>query len=106
MMDGRSLYNKPFHPFQQHRSLDIKRPVAPKYTRSQKSIRYYYIKFGLAKWFRDPTAPRTVTGQEACIQAPEQKLGRPYDPFVADVYQLGMVIRFDIIQVRLLLMFY
>ncbi|KAF8595937.1 kinase-like protein [Ceratobasidium sp. AG-I] len=97
MMDSRPLYNEPYHPVFQHRSVDGKRPVSPRYSRSQKSIRYYFIDLGYAKWFRNPNAPRTLVGGRARERAPEQKGGRPYDPFVGDVYQLGAMIRRDII---------
>ncbi|KAG8716786.1 hypothetical protein FRC08_008811 [Ceratobasidium sp. 394] len=97
MMDRRPLYDEPFHPYYQHRSLDGKRLVWPKYLRSEKPVRYYYIDFGYAKWFRDPETPRILVGTHAREAAPEQKSGRPYDPFKADVYQLGALIRRDLI---------
>ncbi|KAF8596711.1 kinase-like protein [Ceratobasidium sp. AG-I] len=97
MMDGRSLYDESFHPVHQTHSIDGKRLVFPKYLRSQKPVRYYYIDFGYATWFRDSNAPRTVIGSRARERAPEQKEGKPYDPFKADVYQLGAVIRRDLI---------
>ncbi|KAF8597236.1 hypothetical protein BDV93DRAFT_453297 [Ceratobasidium sp. AG-I] len=99
MMDSRPLYDEPFHPFLQHRSVDSKRLIYPRYSRSQKGIRYYYIDLGYAKWFRDPSAPRTLVGARARERAPEQKRGRSYDPFIADVYQLGAMIRRDIIPI-------
>ncbi|KAG9123586.1 hypothetical protein FRC07_014637 [Ceratobasidium sp. 392] len=98
MMDKHPLYDQPFHPFHQQFSPDIKRPVWPKYNRSQRPIRYYYIDFGYAKWFQDPTFPRLRTGIHAREAAPEQKAG-PYDPFIADIYQLGALIRRDLIPV-------
>ena len=100
MMDGRSLYDESFHPVHQTHSIDGKRLVYPKYLRSQKPVRYYYIDFGYATWFRDTNTPRTVIGSRARERAPEQKEGKPYDPFKADVYQLGAVIRRDLIPVR------
>lgn len=99
MMDSRPLYNEPFHPVFQHRSADGKRLVYPHYSRSQKNIRYYFIDLGYAKWFRDPNTPRTLAGGRARERAPEQKKGQPYDPFVGDVYQLGAMIRRDLIPV-------
>jgi serine/threonine protein kinase len=99
MMDARSLYDEPFHPFLQHCSIDGKRLIYPRHLRSQKCIRYYYIDLGYAKWFRDPNVSRMVTGARARERAPEQKRGQPYDPFAADVYQLGAMLRRDIIPV-------
>jgi serine/threonine protein kinase len=101
MMDSHPLYDEPFHPFYQHRSLDGKRHIRPKYLRSQRPVRYYYIDFGYAKWFRDPGDPRILTGTRARERTPEQITGKPYDPFKGDMFQLGAVIRRDLIPVRL-----
>jgi serine/threonine protein kinase len=99
MMDGRVLYNEPFHPFSQYLTFDGKRFIHPQYTRSQRNVRYYYIDFGYAKWFHDPNEARLVTGSRARERTPEQLSGEPYDPFRADVYQLGAIIRRDLIPV-------
>ncbi|KAJ1300218.1 hypothetical protein OPQ81_011963 [Rhizoctonia solani] len=98
MMDARALYDEPFHPFFQAHSADIQRLIFPRYRRSQKQIRYFYIDLGYAKWFRDSKAPRVVIGKTAREIAPEQRDGSPYDPFIADIYQLGMMINRDLVQ--------
>ncbi|CAE6361396.1 unnamed protein product [Rhizoctonia solani] len=97
MMDGRLLYDEPFHPFHQDFSLDRKRQIRARYLRSQRPIRYYFIDFGYAKWFRDPNEPRIVRGSRARERTPEQLGGNAYDPFKADVYQLGAILRRDLI---------
>ncbi|CAE6453751.1 unnamed protein product [Rhizoctonia solani] len=97
MMDARPLYDESFHPFLQTHSPDTKRLVYPRYRRSEKKIRYYYIDFGYAKWFQDLRAARLVVGINAREPTPEQADGDPYDPFVADIYQLGAVLRKDLI---------
>ncbi|CAE6507625.1 unnamed protein product [Rhizoctonia solani] len=97
MMNGRVLYDEPFHPFHQGFSLDRKRQIQPRYSRSQRPIRYYYIDFGYAKWFRDPNQLRVVHGSRARERAPEQLNGDTYDPFKADIYQLGAILRRDLI---------
>ncbi|QRV72189.1 kinase domain protein [Ceratobasidium sp. AG-Ba] len=97
LMDKRPLLDEPFHPFRHHRSLDGKRIIRPKYLRSQRPVRYYYIDFGFAAWFRDPTTPRTAHGVHAKEKAPEQVEGATYDPFKVDIYQLGAVLRRDLI---------
>ncbi|KAG8785310.1 hypothetical protein FRC12_017748 [Ceratobasidium sp. 428] len=101
MMDASPLYDEPFHPFYQHRSLDGKRLILPKYLRSQRPVRYYYIDFGYAKWFRDPNTPRSLVGTLAREPAPEQMDGAAYDPFIADIFQLGAVLRRDVIPSRI-----
>ncbi|ELU36548.1 Pkinase domain-containing protein [Rhizoctonia solani AG-1 IA] len=97
MMDSRILYDEPFHPVDHNLSLDVQRMVYPRYSRLEKHIRYYFIDMGYATWFRNPSEPRLVTGKSARIMAPEQKQNTPYDPFLVDIYQLGMVIKQDII---------
>ncbi|QRV87117.1 kinase domain protein [Ceratobasidium sp. AG-Ba] len=97
MMDKRPLYNESFHPFHQQLSLDGNRPLWPKYSRSRRPVRYYYIDFGYAKWFKDPSAPRALVGIHAKERVPEQLAGTPYDPFKADIFQLGAILRRDLI---------
>ncbi|QRV89239.1 kinase domain protein [Ceratobasidium sp. AG-Ba] len=97
MMDKSPLFDEPFHPFHNHLSLDGQRTISPKYTRSQHPVRYYYIDFGYGKWFKDPTMPRTSVGMQAKERAPEQADGVVYDPFKVDIYQLGAIIRRDLI---------
>ncbi|CAE6461030.1 unnamed protein product [Rhizoctonia solani] len=92
MMDLRPLFDEPFHPVYPTLSPDIQRPVFPRYRRSEKGIRYYYIDLGYAKWFQVPSESRLIAGGAARERAPEQFQDRLYDPFVADVYQLGMVL--------------
>lgn len=97
MMNAHLLYDEPFHPFNQHLSLDGKRSIYPKYLRSQKPIKYYYIDFGYAKQFKDTGEPHILVGSRAREPAPEQLSGNAYDPFKADIYQLGAIIRRDLI---------
>ncbi|QRV72160.1 kinase domain protein [Ceratobasidium sp. AG-Ba] len=101
MMDKRPLYEESFHPFHQHRTLDGKRRILPKHVRSQRPVRYYYIDFGYAKWFKDISTSRTVSGVYGKERAPEQLAGAPHDPFKVDIYQLGAIVRRDLIPVRL-----
>ncbi|QRV72144.1 Tyrosine kinase specific for activated [Ceratobasidium sp. AG-Ba] len=102
VMNRHVLFDEPVHPFHQNVSLDGQRVLDPRYVRSQKPVRYYYIDFGFAKWFKDPTAPQTVTGAHAKERAPEQQPDASYDPFKVDIYQLGAIIRRDLIPVRVL----
>lgn len=97
MMDSRPLYDEPFHPVYQTLSLDIQRVIYPRYGRLTKGVRYYFIDMGFATWFRDQDSPHLVTGKLARILAPEQKNDHPYDPFLLDIYQLGTIIKQDII---------
>ncbi|CEL62347.1 hypothetical protein RSOLAG1IB_10400 [Rhizoctonia solani AG-1 IB] len=97
MMNSQVLYDEPFHPVEQTLSLDIQRMIYPRYSRLEKKIRYYFIDMGFATWFSDLSVPRLVAGKAARIMAPEQKVNKPYDPFLVDIYQLGTVIMQDLI---------
>ncbi|CAE6391391.1 unnamed protein product [Rhizoctonia solani] len=97
MMDSRPLYDEPFHPVYKTLSLDAQRRIYPKYSRLEKRVRYYFIDMGFATWFQDPSSPRLITGKMARILAPEQKTNEPYNPFLVDIYQLGVVIKQDVI---------
>ncbi|KAJ1299984.1 hypothetical protein OPQ81_003832 [Rhizoctonia solani] len=97
MMDARPLYTEPFHPFYQTLSLDATRILEPRYHRSQKHTRYYFIDLGYSVRFEDSSAPQTVLGSQAREPAPEQETGVPYNPFSVDVYQLGKMIQKDVI---------
>lgn len=101
MMNGHLLYDQPFHPVDQDFTIDGKHQIQPKYQRAQRPIRYYYIDFGYAKWFQDPNEPRLVVGSRARERTPEQLSGEPYDPFKADIYQLGALLRRNLIPVCL-----
>ena len=99
MMDSRPLYDESFHPVHKTLSLDSQRLIYPKYTRLEKRVRYYFIDMGYAKWFRDADEPRLLGGKMARTLAPEQQIDKTYDPFLVDIYQLGAVIKQDLIPV-------
>jgi hypothetical protein len=100
MMDSRTLYGEAFHPVYRSLSLDIQRKIYPKYSRLEKRVRYYFIDMGFATWFKDPKLPHLITGKLARTLAPEQKTSKPYNPFSVDIYQLGVVVKQDIIPVH------
>ncbi|KAJ1299617.1 hypothetical protein OPQ81_000688 [Rhizoctonia solani] len=60
MMDARSLYTEPFHPFYQTLSLDAKRILEPQYHRSQKHTRYYFIDLGYSVRLGNGATVRSV----------------------------------------------
>ncbi|ELU40825.1 Pkinase domain-containing protein [Rhizoctonia solani AG-1 IA] len=97
MMDVGRLHNGPFNPFIQNFASCHKYMAPLKLRRSNKSVRYYYIDFGYAKWFRYVQRNRMIKGTRARERAPEQVEGQLYDPFMVDVYQLGALIRRDLI---------
>jgi hypothetical protein len=99
MMDSRPLYDEPYHPIYQNLSLDIQRRIYPRHSRLQRRIRYYFIDMGFSTLFKDVNSPHLITGKLARTLAPEQKNDDPYNPFLVDIYQLGVVIEQDLIPV-------
>jgi hypothetical protein len=99
LMDARPIYCEQFHPLHPFLSYDGTHPVKTR-TRTEAPVRYYYIDFGYSFWNRDGKS-NLIRGRQAREPAPEQVTGDPYNPFVADVYQLGALIRRDLIPVCL-----
>ncbi|KAF8706867.1 Protein kinase domain, partial [Rhizoctonia solani] len=95
MMDARPLYYEQFHPLHPAFTLDGKH-LARTRSRTEASVKYYFIDFGFSFLHQDGGL-NLAQGKEAREPAPEQLAGSPYNPFVADVYQLGALIRRDLV---------
>ncbi|CAE6454027.1 unnamed protein product [Rhizoctonia solani] len=95
MMDARPLYYEQFHPLHPSFTHDGQHLVQTR-NRTEAPVKYYYIDFGFSFWRRDGGS-NWARGKEAREPAPEQAEGLAYDPFSADVYQLGALIRRDLI---------
>jgi hypothetical protein len=68
--------------------------------KSDKSLRYYLIDFGLSNWYPPGMKDIRVTGivgQDKTV--PERSRTIYYDPFKMDIYQLGNVFK-RVIEVR------
>lgn len=100
-MDGSKIYGDGWHPMDPHRTRDGRWPLSNRVAnRTHLSVRYYFIDFSLSTQF-DPTHHnQSVTGKLGRIQAPEQKLDKPYNPFKLDVFHLGYVFKTEILGVR------
>ncbi|GAB1525816.1 hypothetical protein RhiTH_008982 [Rhizoctonia solani] len=98
-MDSHHLYTEPVHPVDRKRSVDFQRAVRPRFRRCQVDIRYYLTGLKYATWFRDHHAQKFIKDRPLPNRAPapEQKPGRLYDPFAVDVYQLGYMLRVELI---------
>jgi hypothetical protein len=103
MMDT-SLYSEQFHPLRRDRSQDFTHNVSPRFSRTQRSPRYYIIDYGLARRYdvseTPPMEQTDIFGSDFTV--PEFKaLDKPHNPFPIDIYCLGNVIQSDILGVRL-----
>ncbi|KAL0575122.1 hypothetical protein V5O48_006848 [Marasmius crinis-equi] len=97
MMDALALYDKDFHPTFIDKTLNLKEDLHPVRTRTGRSPRYFIIDFSRARAYD----PRKGLPLEP-VGDPERDLGLPeatstsletYNPFPADVYRLGILIR-------------
>lgn len=101
MLDPIPLYPFMYHPRQQNLSQDLQRP-ATYHSRTRKSTRYYFVDFSVARIYHHddfgevstldtPRATPTLGGD---LTLPEARSGAgPSNPFAADVYGLGNMLR-------------
>ena len=93
-MNGDSMYPHGFHPVFRDQ-LPGMRGFAWPYSRASAPSRvtYYFADFGMSTRFRGD-APRLVVGDlGADREVPELSATVPYDPFKADIFILGNVLR-------------
>ncbi|TBU39410.1 kinase-like domain-containing protein [Dichomitus squalens] len=88
MMDGRSLYPQGYHPVRTEFLPDGANDARP-LSRSNCSVQYYYVDFGLSTLFEEGEDPLVLgrTGRDKEI--PELSNEVPYDAYRADVFALG-----------------
>ncbi|KAL0952414.1 hypothetical protein HGRIS_006688 [Hohenbuehelia grisea] len=94
MMDASNMYIDRYHPFRQYVKHDLS-GRARHYTRTQRPVKYYLTDFGLSRKYDPqdgvPLEPPILGGDKS---VPEyQDSDEPRNPFPADVYYLGNVIR-------------
>jgi hypothetical protein len=104
MMEWKNMFPDGFHPQANLRTKDAT-DTASYFTRTQRPTRYIIIDFGMSSRY-DPSdvSPREhgLIGGDKTV--PEFLKGEPYhDPYKADIYYVGNLIRTEFMQVRLLL---
>ncbi|KAL4073734.1 hypothetical protein J3A83DRAFT_4230974 [Scleroderma citrinum] len=99
MMDPSKLYVDPFHPVHPLMKRDFSGYARFK-TRTQCPVKYYFIDFGLSRWY-DPSIsnPLEVPIWGGDKEVPEfQNNNEPRDPFPTDVFYIGNAIRKDFVE--------
>ncbi|EKM49914.1 uncharacterized protein PHACADRAFT_154568 [Phanerochaete carnosa HHB-10118-sp] len=94
VIDAAALYPQGFHPAQLDMLPDLSGP-APILKRSQAPCRYYFFDYEQSLYIPVEVSPKIAPcwfGWDSDIPEVEFR-GRPYDPFKADVWLLGRVIR-------------
>lgn len=100
MMDPRPSFPKMFHPVKISRSRDFK-SRAKFYTR-KRPTQYMFIDFGLSVRFQPGQEHQAIPvfgGDKTVPEFVWKSRKLPYDPFPADVYYLGNLIREEFLQV-------
>ncbi len=102
MMDAPTLYPNSFHPTRKTQNIDgISRAKYISRTKA-KSVKYFFIDFGLLRLIRSERDRRIRIKQGARQLPPEIERGEEYDPFPVDMYYLGNVYREHLLEVRTL----
>lgn len=104
-MDATAMYPGGFHPHAAYQDLrpDFK-GSAKRYSRAQKSPKYYWIDFGISSQYKSLSPPpreERLWGGDRTVPEFQDNPGS-HDPFPVDVYNIGNLIKLDFIQVRLL----
>ncbi|KAI0325878.1 kinase-like protein [Cubamyces sp. BRFM 1775] len=88
MMDAKPLYPDGHHPVRLDFAPDGMHHVTP-LPRAGRSIRYFYIDFGLALQFQPGVTPTAIGRVGRDREVPELSNTVPYDPFKVDIFALG-----------------
>ncbi|KAF5326602.1 hypothetical protein D9611_000733 [Ephemerocybe angulata] len=100
LMEATALSQEHFHLFRSDTSLDMKKNVMPKTTRTEGHPRYYIIDFGLSRRYDGTQNPpyeiTPVYGTDTTV--PEfRNLDEPHNPFPIDVYCLGNMVKIKVL---------
>lgn len=101
-MDADAMYPDGFHPVDQTKTLSWK-GKAKHFSRTERPPRYFIIDFGISVQFLGDSPPRelAVWGGDGDLPPEIQQQGAEYDPFPADVFYLGNIIKHHFTKVRL-----
>jgi len=94
MFDPSSMYPKGYHPVRLDKSLDFQ-GKALRYTRTERPPRYFFTSFGLSRQYSSRNVlDKPRRGSDA------SRHRRLCNPFHADIYDLGNVVRRSFMEVR------
>ncbi|KAI0310990.1 hypothetical protein OF83DRAFT_1088003 [Amylostereum chailletii] len=94
MMDADRMYPSAFHPLKDRFLLDDITTPTSYIPRSQTVVKYYFVDFGISSYIPSNSEEKLVFGVLGRDQeVPELSNEVPYDPFKADVFIIGNVLR-------------
>jgi hypothetical protein len=92
-MDATHMYPLGFHPVE-NIYLDDKKTLAPRISRLEAGVRYYFVDYGISSYFPPGSQRELVVGIAGRDQdVPELSNDVPYDPFKVDIFTIGNVLR-------------
>ncbi|KIM75909.1 hypothetical protein PILCRDRAFT_45466, partial [Piloderma croceum F 1598] len=100
MMDGKDLFPDGYHPISNNRKRDYS-GKAKRFTRTQRPPKYHLIDFGLSRRYKpEDGAPLElpILGCDKSVPEYQTSPRPPCNPFPADVYYVGNMIREDFMQ--------
>ncbi|KAF8627102.1 hypothetical protein AX15_004542 [Amanita polypyramis BW_CC] len=93
LMEGDGLYPQGFHPVWFNRTLTCSGPAKQRFNRTRRPPTYYLTGFGPSCYFPATTTDPLAFPSSGGIPLPEhQEQSTLYDPFTADVYDVGNAI--------------
>jgi serine/threonine protein kinase len=93
LMDATHMYPLGFHPVDDM-FLDDLITRAPKITRLEAGVKYYFVDYGISSHFPSRSRRELVLGIAGRDQdVPELSNNVPYDPFKVDIFTIGNVLR-------------
>ena len=96
LMDANQMYPLGFHPVEGS-FLNDRKSIAPRISRLEAGVRYYYIDYGISSYFPPDSRRQLVLGIAGRDRdVPELTNDVPYDPFKVDIFTIGNVIRGEI----------
>jgi hypothetical protein len=96
LMDATHMYPLGFHPVV-NLFLDDMRTPAPRISRLDAGVKYYFIDYGISSYFPPGSRRELVLGIAGRDQdVPELSDDVPYDPFKVDIFTIGNVIRGEV----------
>jgi hypothetical protein len=92
-MDATHMYHLGFHPVESI-FLDDKKTVAPRISRLEAGVKYYFVDYGISSYFPPGSRRELVVGIAGRDRdVPELSNNVPYDPFKVDIFTIGNVLR-------------
>jgi hypothetical protein len=93
LMDATHMYPQGFPPVEDLYLYDIRTP-APRISRLEDGVKYYYVDYGISSHFPPGSRRELVLGIAGRDRdVPELSKKVPYDPFKVDIFTIGNVLR-------------